>query len=525
MRERAVSSIGALPHFGALGARLVLLVLVVASVVAAAISQRGSVGEVALDMAVGAAFLAGGLLLWRNGRDRVGNLMLATAIGWFLGGVLHRGPLVHLLLGFPSGTLSTIAAILVAAAYLDGVVESLVQSDLLSVVFSLGLALAAGARLFAGTQQARTGRRLAFLASLSIAVLLGGGRAAGLAGIRLADSQLILYELALVTVAVGLTAYLVWRGSADAIVPGFVVELGRGTSIGLRDRLARLLGDPSLVLGFAIGDPPRYVDERGRPVVLDTGPGRVVTPIEDRGTRLGVVVHDADVLADEATLRGVSAATRIALDNLRLRDEIVARTDTLEASRRRLATSAEAERERLADQLEERVVSRLDRARQLVGDLHRDRHTAPEIDEVRRRLAATGTEVRAVARGVRPAALVEKGFAAAIGDLVEGIGVPVQVSLPSEPLPHFVETTTYYVCSEALTNVAKHARPSRVELTISVVDGRLWVLVADDGVGGADPAGRGLEGLRARVSAAGGDLRVVSPVGAGTAIEAEIPLG
>lgn len=96
--------------------------------------------------------------------------------------------------------------------------------------------------------------------------------------------QLVAYELTLVTVAVALTAYVVWRGSADAVVPTFVVELGRSSSVGLRDRLARLLGDPSLVLGFAVGDPPPYVDERGQPIVLAVAPGRVVTAIEDRGT-------------------------------------------------------------------------------------------------------------------------------------------------------------------------------------------------------------------------------------------------
>jgi signal transduction histidine kinase len=524
VRERSVQAFARLAELRALGERPVLLALVAASIAVAAVSQNGTVVEVVLDTAVGAVFLACGVLLWRGGRDRVGNLMLATAIGWFLGGVLHRGPLAHLLLSFPGGGLSTTAAVLVVAAYLDGVVESLVHSDLLTLLFSSGIAVGAGARLFAA-RQTGPARRLAFVASLLIAVVLGGGAVARLAGIRVTGLQVLAYEITLVIVAVALTAYLAWRGSADAVVPAFVVELGRSSSAGLRDRLAGLLGDPSLVLGFAIGDPARYVDERGQPVVLTAAPGRVMTFIEDRGTPIGVVVHDADVLADAATLRGLSAATKIALDNLRLRDEIVARTDTLEAARRRLANSADAERERLANQIEERLVSRLDRARQLLGDVHRDRHTAPEIDEVRRRLAAAGTEVRAVARGVRPAALVEKGFATAIRDLVEGIGVPVRVSLPSEPLPHAVEITTYYVCSEALTNVAKHARPSRAELTISVVQGVLRVRVADDGVGGADASGIGLDGLRARVSAAGGDLRVVSPEGAGTIIEAEIPLG
>ena len=513
-----------MPAWSAVG-RPLLLVLAVASVAVAAVSQSGSVVDRGLAMAVGVAFLAGGLLLWQRGHGRIGSLMIVTGIGWFLGGVLHRGPLAHLLLSFPGGSLSTTAAILVVAAYLDGVVESFVHSDLLTLLFSLGLVLTAGARLFAGSRQTGAARRLAFVASLLIGVVLGGGSLARLAGIRLADLQLLAYELTLVSVAVALTAYLAWRGSADAVVPAFVVELGRSSSVGLRDRLAGLLGDPSLVLGFAVGDPPRYVDERGQQVELAAAPGRMVTPIEDQGTRVGVVVHDADVLADEATLMAVSAATKIALDNLRLREEIMTRTDTLEASRERLASSVEAERKRLSDHIDELVVSRLRRASKFVGEIHRDGRLAAEIDEVRQRLAAAGTEVRAVARGARPTALVESGLAAAIDELVQTIGAPVQVSLPSEPLPPAVEITTYYVCAEALTNVAKHARSSSVELTVSVIDRTVRVLIVDDGVGGADPTGRGLDGLRARVSAAAGNLRVISPVGAGTAIEAEIPLG
>ena len=88
-----------------------------------------------------------------------------------------------------------------------------------------------------------------------------------------------------------------------------------------------------------------------------------------------------------------------------------------------------------------------------------------------------------------------------------------------------VELAAYYVCAEMLTNAAKHADASRVDLHLDVVDGVLRVTVRDDGVGGADPArGSGLVGLRDRVEALGGTIAVDSPLGEGTALIADLPL-
>ena len=88
-----------------------------------------------------------------------------------------------------------------------------------------------------------------------------------------------------------------------------------------------------------------------------------------------------------------------------------------------------------------------------------------------------------------------------------------------------VEVTAYYVVSEALTNVAKHARATRVHVTLQERDGELRLRVSDDGVGGADPArGSGLVGLKDRVEASGGTLTVESRPGEGTRLDVALPL-
>src|SRR5439155_15077358 len=129
------------------------------------------------------------------------------------------------------------------------------------------------------------------------------------------------------------------------------------------------------------------------------------------------------------------------------------------------------------------------------------------------------------ARGIHPATLAERGPAAAIRELAERCPVPVELVAPAERYAPSLEAAVYFVCSEALANVAKHAHASRVAIRIAAASGRLLVEVVDDGVGGAGPsAGSGLPGLRDRVEALGGRLRVDSPPGGGTRLLAELPL-
>jgi signal transduction histidine kinase len=137
-------------------------------------------------------------------------------------------------------------------------------------------------------------------------------------------------------------------------------------------------------------------------------------------------------------------------------------------------------------------------------------------------------ELRRLAHGLHPRVLSEHGLEGALAATAKDLAVAVDVRVTATHLPQPVVVVVYFVCAEALTNVAKHAAASRVTVTVTAAagDGRVRVEIADDGIGGADPAGgSGLRGLADRVETFGGSLRVDSVPGRGTRIAAEIPLG
>jgi signal transduction histidine kinase len=122
--------------------------------------------------------------------------------------------------------------------------------------------------------------------------------------------------------------------------------------------------------------------------------------------------------------------------------------------------------------------------------------------------------------------LSEHGLEGALAALAEDFLLPVEVKVTRTQLPERVAAAAYFICAEALTNTAKHAAAAHVAIAVTVSGGRVRVEIADDGVGGADPArGSGLRGLTDRVEAFGGTLPVESATGHGTRLVAEIPLG
>jgi signal transduction histidine kinase len=149
-----------------------------------------------------------------------------------------------------------------------------------------------------------------------------------------------------------------------------------------------------------------------------------------------------------------------------------------------------------------------------------------DVGRVADGLTGAVTELRDLLRGIHPAILTEGGLSPALKAL--GRRSPVRVKLDmgfEHRLPDQVEVAAYYIVSEALTNVSKHAGATRVWVSLRVVDDMLLLSIRDDGVGGAEPSrGSGLTGLRDRIESLAGRIKIESPPGNGTLVEVEIPV-
>jgi signal transduction histidine kinase len=153
---------------------------------------------------------------------------------------------------------------------------------------------------------------------------------------------------------------------------------------------------------------------------------------------------------------------------------------------------------------------------------------AAEMERAAEGISGVLDELREIARGLHPAILAEGGLDLAVKMLARRSSVPVALALDpglGRRLPEPVELAAYYVISEALTNAARHAHASAVQIDLAAPDTVVRLAIRDDGIGGADPAvGSGLTGLRDRVEALGGTFAVTSPAGNGTTLLVEIPV-
>jgi signal transduction histidine kinase len=212
----------------------------------------------------------------------------------------------------------------------------------------------------------------------------------------------------------------------------------------------------------------------------------------------------------------------------------LANADALEqlaASRARIVEVGDAERRRLErnlhDGAQQRLVSLALDLRMVEATLEKDPAAARRtLTSAQEQLAKGLEELRELARGIHPAVLTERGLGPALQGLFARAPLPVEITeLPEERLAGPAEAAAYYVVAEAITNVAKYAHASHVTVSISRANGSARIVVADDGIGGADPAlGTGLRGLADRVEALDGRLEVDSPAEHGTRISAEIPI-
>ena len=210
---------------------------------------------------------------------------------------------------------------------------------------------------------------------------------------------------------------------------------------------------------------------------------------------------------------------------------LTAQMSDLRDARSRIIEAADAERRRIERDLHDGAQQRLV-ALSLTLRLAEKRAAEGEpgaAELVRQAGEEAGLalkELRDLARGIHPAILTNRGLAAALQDLADRASIPVEVvAAPKERLPDQVEAAAYFMVSECLANVDKHAEASFATISVEARDGQLLVTVADDGVGGAQPGGgSGLQGLEDRVGALDGSVAVASELGEGTTVRAAIPL-
>lgn len=503
------------------------------------------------DLAVGWILIGCGLIASaRRPESRSGALMAATGFTWFIGNFadvgfdavawaaahgiyVHRGPLVHLILAYPSGRLpSSLARVAVVAGYAAAVVAPVWGSEVATIVLAVLLVAVSAREYVRAVGRYRRARALSVWAAAGLAFVMVGGAAARLA-LPPGDVSvpfLLAYEAVLCCIAGGFLVGLVSAPWDRAAVTDLVVELGEARAGTLRGELSRALGDPSLEVGYWVVGADAFVNPEGEVLPLpDSDSGRAVTLVGRGDEPVAAIVHDPAVLDDPGLLEAVNSAAQLGASNARLQAELQRRVDDVSASRRRILEAGDEERRGLEGRLREGAERRLE---SLADALRRGRRSAPgegtreRIARAEDQLARTLEELRRLARGLHPHLLSEHGLADALTALAHDFPVPIDIDVAGNRMEPHIEVVAYFVCSEALANVAKHASASRVAVSVRTVEGRLSVEIEDDGVGGADPArGSGLRGLADRIETVGGTLRIQSVPGHGTRLTAEIPPG
>ncbi|MEH1098935.1 sensor histidine kinase [Micromonospora sp. CPCC 205561] len=198
-------------------------------------------------------------------------------------------------------------------------------------------------------------------------------------------------------------------------------------------------------------------------------------------------------------------------------------------SRARLVDAYEAERRRIERDMHDGVQPRLTTLTLHLGlarlDVPADSPAAAPLAVAHEQARGLMVLLRQIVHGIRPQSLTDLGLAGAVRELAGEATLPVTVRADlGQPLPELVESTAYFVVSESLGNVVRHAGATRAEVRLSQGPGELVVEIRDDGRGGADPGrGTGLTGLADRVAAADGRLLLASPPGGPTLVRVELP--
>ncbi|MDL9977754.1 sensor histidine kinase [Microbacterium sp. ASV49] len=522
------------------------------------------------------AYIAGGIIAWRRRPSNpMGFLIVVAGIIIYLGllgnatipmlqaiGAIFASvalaATLHLLLAFPSGRLTRPALWIVIAGYVVAVVlqaphylldpngpfPPFAIADAPALAAILGtvqdvsgavVMVAAAVVLFQRARRAdRPQRRVLIpLFVYGIVTVLYTPVSTFLGVDLLGMDPLVrtVIQLALITGIPVVVAVGILRGgfARTSELEELATWLGSATrpSVSLEALLATALGDPTLKLGVWVAERDAFVGddgaELGRPAA-DAG----WHVIERDGRTIGAFTYDAQLQADRDVVARAGNVVAIAVEGEQLTAELLASREALLRSRERIVEAADRERRRIAGDLHDGLQAQLV---MLALEAHR-LASAPAADvparalRLRADIDAAASDLRAFVHDLVPAALIERGLAAAAEDLVDRmpIATVLEDEMDGADVDPAVENTAYHVIAEGLSNIVKHAHARTARVHLSHDRDLLRVEIIDDGSGtAAIDHGTGLRGLADRVDAAGGVLTVRSEPGSGTTLRAELP--
>jgi len=489
---------------------VIVVVACIGTTWASTITQPTSSNLIFLDAAVGLLFV--GAAAVTSGPIAQRGWMVGVGLAWPLGVLpatrsLHSALLLVALAAFPTGRLRRPWQFVVAIL---AILLGMQLLDQLATAASFALCAFGSALAW---RKRRVGTPYAALSAAGVSCVLS--TAWFLARFRpeqfRPSEALLVYEVVLAMIAVGYAVAV--RADARrraALADRLVASAGptgvRGLEVVLRD----LLHDPQLHIVTPGGHP-----ESTRILAVADNSG----PVAD-------VVHNSSSLDDPATAAAVSEAVRLTVTQERRQAELTQRVAELAAARIRIVASTDRQREHAAEALR----NDLETLEHAAADLESVRRTANGeagvvLDIVGEEITATTREIAELVAGVPPTRLGGGQLRTALEQLATRSPLPASITIGAGTEAGInEETALYYVCLETLTNTVKHARAVQVEISLTRIGTALVLTVHDDGDGGADPGGSGLQGLADRLAAYGGQLQVRSTPGAGTTVTGRIPL-
>jgi signal transduction histidine kinase len=470
---------------------------------------------ITLDVAVGVVFSLAALISSTTRVERL--LMWSVGLAWLVGSILpgagtvHQGLLAIALLGYPSGRIKGLPGWIIAGLAAAAAFGAL---DQVGVAALFG---ATAAYVVVRRPIGQAGRRYPAAAAAAVAlVLLGEWVAARLfiAGFD-PDVATLFYDLTLVAVGASF-APATRADAADRIrLADRLLRQEAAGLDGLSAALAHSLADPSVaILAWDTAAAPTADTEQ-----------RWLRIEDDQGRPAAIVRHSSDALIDPQAASSVTTAVRLVLTRMRLQQEQDDLVRLQARTQARLVAASDRQREQIAAELKQRVEDRLHRAGSALASVRsdlRDGDASAALDVVAQELDSAIREIAALVWAVPQAELGGGKLDGALQSLALTSPIPVEVTVTTAA-GRAAETALFYVCSEALANAIKHAGANRVRIDIHRWEGAIRATVADDGRGGADPFGSGLQGLADRLATIGGRLRIESPPGAGTTVVAAIP--